>query len=378
MRVHLAAQRGLLGTEPVLPGFKLKKTTAVYDKDGNIAREFVQQVSDNGAPFELPAGHVIKGISTFTDADGRTIAQWTKTRIADATPHLVEALKEVFAEHAGKSDASLIAPPVFQIEDCCNVYPIADQHNGLLAWGKETGSPYDLKIGAERLRDSARRLVAQSPPSALGIILNLGDWQHTDDQKNMTPRSGNILDVDSRYFKILTAGVQLMKDIVELALQRHAHVIVRNIPGNHDPHASYALTIALSAFYSNNPRVTVDDSPGEYFWHRFGQTLIGATHGHRMKPDRMAMAMATICREDWGQTRYHWFLFGHIHHETAKEVGDVRCESFQTLADNDAHHHHSGYTAGRSLTAITLHREDGEIGRHRVNISPPRGVVAKS
>ena len=166
-----------------------------------------------------------------------------------------------------------------------------------------------------------------------------------------------------------------MRDVIELAKQKHRTVIVRTIPGNHDPHAAFALTVALSAFYENDPRVTVDDTPGEYFFHRFGQTLIGAHHGHRMKPERMAMKLATDCREDWGATRYHWFLFGHIHHETVKEVGDVRCESFQTLASNDAHHHASGYSAGRSLSSVTLHREDGEIGRHRVNIPPPRMIV---
>jgi hypothetical protein len=90
-----------------------------------------------------------------------------------------------------------------------------------------------------------------------------------------------------------------------------------------------------------------------------------------MRPDRMAMTMATQRREDWGATAYHWFLSGHIHHETAKEVGDVRCESFQTIADKDNHAAAGGYNSGQSLNAITLHWRDGEIGRHRVNIPPP-------
>ena len=33
--------------------------------------------------------------------------------------------------------------------------------------------------------------------------------------------------------------------------------------------------------------------PADMFFHRFGATLIGACHGDRMKPDRMAMSMAT-------------------------------------------------------------------------------------
>jgi predicted phosphodiesterase len=364
----LASQRGLNGFQPVLPGFRVSRTSHSFDADGNLKAEHIQQKPELGEVFEMPAGHVAKGVSTLVDPDGRVLQQWIKTKLDDTTPLLTEALKHAFETYEGKSE--LIAPPRHTDKQLCTVYPIADQHNGLLAWGRETGESYDLKIGEARLRTTAKRLVSQSPNSALGIILNLGDWQHTDDQKNMTPRSGNILDVDSRYFKILTAGVRLMQDVVELALQKHETVIVVNIPGNHDPHASIALTVALAAFYHNNPRVRVIDEPGDWWFFRFGQTLMGATHGHRCKPDRMAMAMATQCREEWGKTKYHWMMFGHIHHETVKEVGDVRCESFQTLAAKDAHAHASGYVSGQSLVSITLHEEDGEIGRNVVKLAP--------
>lgn len=239
-----------------------------------------------------------------------------------------------------------------------------------MAWAKDAGEDYDLKIGATRLRSCAGRLIAQSPPSKTAIILNLGDWQHTDDAKNMTPRSGNLLDVDGRYFKVLTTGIQLMMDIIELALQKHEKVIVRNLPGNHDPHSSVALTVALGAFYANNKRVTIEQDPSDFFFYRFGATLIGANHGHKMRADAMAMSMAVRRREDWGQTKFHYFYFGHIHHETAKEIGDVRCESFQTLAAKDAHAYSSGYNSGQSITSITIDKDTGEIGRHRVNVGP--------
>lgn len=368
-RLREGARRGLLGTRPVLPGFHISKTTAVTDADGEVVRQFVQQRPEPGEEFSVPEGHVIKGVSALVNADGRVTQQWVKTKTDSVIPDLTAALKEAFKEHAG--GAKLVKPPAQTDADLCSVYPIADQHVGLLAWHKDASEDYDLKIGAKRLRESMALLVAQSPPSKLAIILNLGDWQHTDDQRNMTPRSGNLLDVDSRYFKILQAGVQLMMDCIDLCLQKHDEVIVRNIPGNHDPHASIALTIALGAFYAKNPRVTVEEDPSDFFYHRFGATLIGATHGHKLKPDKMAMSMAVHRREDWGATKYHWFLFGHIHHETAKEVGDVRVESFQTLAAKDAHAHSSGYTSGQSLQSVTLHKHDGEQGRHRVNIAPP-------
>jgi hypothetical protein len=365
-RLARAAERGFCGTEPVLPGFAISQTTAKYDKDGKLSAEYVQQRRAPGEAFTLLAGHIVKGESALVDAEGRTKVKWIKTKTDTATPDLVAALTATFKAYKGR--AKLIGAPRRTARDLLCVYPIADQHVGLLSWHRETGENYDLKIGIARLRESMLRLVAQSPAADRAVILNLGDWQHNDDRKNMTPKSGNILDVDGRYVKVLEAGVRLMMDCIELALQKHRRVLVVNIEGNHDPHASIALTLALQNFYRRNPRVEIAPAPSPFFFHRFGAVLIGATHGHRLKPADMAMTLAVRRRADWGATKFHYFYFGHIHHETAKEVGDVRVESFQTLAAKDAHASGAGYNSGQSLTAITHHRRDGEIGRHRINI----------
>ena len=364
-----AAKRGFCGTKPVLPGMEITKTSANLDAKGDVQSEWVQQRPESGEVFAVPDGHNVRGVSALVDQDERVRIKWVKTwQDRPGATHIVEAAKAAFAKH---KPARLIAPPRQDAAALMSLYPIADQHHGLLSWGAETGEDYDLKIGAKRLRETAADLIAQSPPSRRAIILNLGDWQHNDDQKNMTPRSGHILDVDGRHFKVLTTGVELMIEVIELAARKHGRVLVRNVPGNHDPHASIALTVALAAHYRKNPRITVDLDPSDFFFHRFGQTLIGACHGHKMKPDRMAMAMAVMRREDWGKTCFHHFFFGHIHHETAKEVGDVRVESFQTIAAKDAHAASSGYTSGQALTSITYHYGRGEIGRHRINIVPP-------
>lgn len=371
-RLEAAAERGMLPLDPVLPGFVITSVSERQNADGGVTSRNIRQEPDPGEKpeFTLPVGHVIKGVSALLDPDNRVSAQWVKTKIDDVTPYLIEAIKQTFSEYQGI--IPLIPPPALADANLLSIYPIADQHNGLLAWGRETGEAYDLKIGIERLRSCMARLVAQSPSSKTAIILNLGDWQHNDDSSNETPAHHNKLDVDSRYRKILLAGVQLMRDCIELALQKHEHVIVVNIPGNHDPHAAVALDIAIMSAYENNPRLTVGEMTADFYFHRFGSTLIGSTHGHKVKKHQdMAMAMAVRCREDWGKTKYHYFYFGHIHHETMKEVGDVRVESFQTLAANDAHHAASGYTSGKSLTSITIDKDGGEIGRHRVNIPAP-------
>lgn len=363
--VHKAAEKGALGFTPVLPGFTIKQMS------GQANGAWVKQVKAPGEVFQMPAGQIVKGVSALVDPDGREIMKWVKTKADSVVPDLVAALEARFEKHERPLWFDT-EPSGTTEDDLLSVYPIADQHLGLLAWGRETGEAYDIKIGAGRLRECTQRLVAQSPASTSALILNLGDWQHTDDGRNVTPGHGNALDVDSRYFKIVEAGVDLMVDIIELALQKHAKVLVRNLPGNHDPHAHVALTMGLRGHYRNHPRVEIIVEPSDFFYYRFGKVLIGATHGHKLRPPKMVMDMAVTRRDDWAAADYRYFYFGHIHHETALETGDVRCESFQTVASKDAYASSHGYTAGRSLTSITHHKRDGEIGRHRVNIPPPR------
>jgi len=367
-----AAIKGDLGTKHVLPGFGIDKISEHLDASGAVKGTHVRQ-RVKGPMHEPPPGLPLKGVSSYVDSEGRVIGEWRLYR-EKMQEHetLVKALETRFANAALERPLLTAEPVLSTDQDFLSVYPIADQHLGLLAWGRETGEDYDLKIGSDRLRAAAKRLVEQTPASATAILLNLGDWQHNDDGRNKTPEHGFNLDVDSRYMKIAMAGVDLMVDVIELALQRHQTIIVRNLPGNHDPHAYVALTVGLKAHYRNHPRVTIDASPAPCFYYRFGNVFLGATHGHRMKPQDMFNDMAVTHRSDWAAADFRYFYFGHIHHKTAQEVGDVICESFRTIASNDAFHAAGGYNAGRTLTSITHHIEEGEDCRRYVNIKPPR------
>jgi len=366
-RLRRIAEKGWLGTEPVLEGFRISQSTAVYGEDGSLRAEFIQQKPEHGEVFKVPDGHKIKGISALVDQDGKEIIKWIKTDSKElAIENLADYFKTAFAELEGISVS--LEPSYVSDETLLTVYPLPDLHHGLLAWGKESGTDWDISIGREVIQNTLAQLISQSRNSKTAIILNLGDYFHADDHKNMTPRSGNILDVDSRYMKMITTGVDLMVSIIEMALTKHENIIVRNLPGNHDLTACVALTVALSAYYAKNKRVTIDIDPSEFFFYHFGTTLIAGNHGHRLKPVDMAIKMACDRPKEWGNSKYRYFYFGHIHHETVKEVGNVRCESFQTVVAKDAHAANGGYMSGRSMTAITIHEMRGEIGRHKVNL----------
>jgi hypothetical protein len=363
-----AAARGELGTDPVLPGFEIKSVSTQLGPDGRKRSESIKQAQERGAKFEMPEGHLVKGVSALLDPDGRTIAQWVKTREGDNSLLLVDAIKSAFEEYRGH--AQLPPRPEYIDEDLLTTYVIGDHHLGLYTWAKETGDSFDLKIGEQILLDTMGKLVSSAPASGTAVVLNLGDFFHSDTDENRTQRSGHALDVDTRYAKVLQVGIRLMTSCIEMALQRHDKVIVRCLPGNHDPHTSLALTSSIAAFFHTNDRVTIDCNPDRFFFLQFGRVLLSATHGDKVRPEQMSGVVAAMQPVMWGETYFRYAYFGHVHHKSkvGTEKDGLISETFQVLAPKDAWHHGMGFTSGRSMVSITHHKERGEIMRHTVSV----------
>lgn len=357
-----AAASGKLGFKPVLPGFAIK-TTSAKTEDG----VWVKQVREAGDEFEVPEGHRVKGISALVDQDERVLAKWVKTVSGPSPQDTVEAIKAAFST---LKPAPIVKEPGQTSDDLLTVLPVADLHLGLYSYAKETGDNYDLKIAQKLSLAAVRQLVAASPPSGVAIVLDLGDFFHADDSSNQTARSGHALDVDTRFSKVLEAGVHLSVAFVEAALQRHKRVIYRKLPGNHDSHTSVALALALAAYYRNNRRVTVDTDPSRFFFYQHGTVMLAATHGDMCKPEQMPGFAASARAEMWGACKTRYAFFGHVHHRTkrASEMNGMYVETFGTLAAKDAWHAGQGFSSQRSMSAITYHKKTGEKSRNIVNL----------
>ena len=368
---HTQARQGKLGFEPVLPGFEIKQTSTTLDAEGNVRAQHIRQapaVADE--PFEIPDGFTVKEISANVRGDGQLASRWLKLKSGSSSPEAVASIREAFREYQGR--AELCPPPTTKNDALLTAYVIGDQHLGLYCWGQETGQDYDLEIGERLLNETMGELVTAAPPSSTGLVLSLGDFFHTDSSQNMTARSQNILDVDTRRARVYKIGVKLMIRCIELALQKHEKVIVRCLPGNHDKETTPTLAIALWAFFHNEPRVEVDCSPSPFFHMQFGKTMISATHGDQCKIFDMPGVMAASQPAMWGETRFRYALGGHIHHKEkqAREFGGVICETFQVLPPPDAWHTAMGFGSGRSMTAINYHLERGEHSRIIRSIPP--------
>ena len=196
-------------------------------------------------------------------------------------------------------------------------------------------------------------VINQSPPSSHAIILGLGDMLHFDGYEPVTSRSGNFLDADGRYPKVLRTALDMVHSTVDLALQKFRTVEVRVLPGNHDDQSAVALSLALSLFYENNERVTFDDSPSRFWWKRIGKVFLGATHGDKTKMRDLPLVMAADNPQDWADSTYRRIYTGHIHHESAVEEGGVLVTSLRSPVAKDAYHSFSKYRSGRSVYSDT-------------------------
>jgi predicted phosphodiesterase len=364
-RLKHAARLGLVKSDPPRPGFVLTKASTEIDQFGAIKREWIGTRPEPGEVFEVPAGHVVKGESALVDPDGRVLVKWVKTG-SEKENSLVPALLQAFEEHKGQSIA--LPAPEAADDNALTVYPVFDLHLGQFSWPKESGDDYSVDIAVKMANDAIGKLVVKSDRTGHAVVIFGGDYFHSNDAKAETPGSGHALDVDGRWPKVYLAGAKCAISLVDLVAAGHPSVEVVVLEGNHDRDAAVALRICLALFFENQSRITVNMGAGIAWYRRFGAVLMGATHGHTMKPDRMAMMLAVDRAEDWGVAKHRHFFFGHIHHETAKEVAGVRVESFQSPAGKDSFNAAHGYRSGRSMSSITFRAEEGEDNRQRVSI----------
>jgi len=314
-----------------------------------------------------PDGMSVRGVSTLYRPDGSVAAQWVKTQqdherareiFEQATAAMVADLPRLKRKrwHGGSLRNDLIA-----------CYPIGDAHIGMLAWAEECGADWDLRIAERTHCEAINALVQSAPLCESAVIVNLGDFLHYDNMQGITERSGNVLDVDGRYMKMVRVAVKVMRQCVESALTKHKNVRVICARGNHDETGAFWLAEALRNTYEREPRVTIECKASPFHYFEFGKNLVGVHHGDKCKTESLPGVMAADMAQAWGRTEHRYWWLGHIHTQTVKEYPGVTVESFNTLAAKDAYATAGGWRARQNMKCIVLHREHGEVSRHTVN-----------
>jgi hypothetical protein len=323
-----------------------------------------------------PTGYHVKGTSTLVGPDGEVKAQWVK--VNQDQQDKVRALELAIAELV-KPVQGYAAPtkaPRHAESDLMCALPLGDPHVGLLSWAAETGDDYDLRIAEQILCGAVDQAVELAPAASRCLLINLGDYFHSDTQENRTLRSGHQLDVDSRWARVLEIGIRIQRRMIERCLEKFSVVECDNVRGNHDDHSSVMLAHVMRAYFEREPRVKVCMSPSLHHYFEHGLCLVGTHHGHATKFQNLPLLMAATQPEAWGRTKFRRVYCGHVHSDSVKEFGGCTVETVNTLAARDAYAAGAGYVSGRDLKLDVWHAGHGLINRHIVGIEQIRKVAA--
>lgn len=354
-------------TAPDVPDtFGTTKISTTRDKAGKVVSQSVQSkpMGEEATPEELiPAGHLAKGYSTLTNAQGQITARWTKTKLDDTQRYqlAIAAALTAFRDMPPLPEAPCAWHPTPASK--LNLYTMTDCHVGMLAWGKETGEPWDLQIAETCLTGTLLDMIDHSPNAYTGILNQLGDFLHFDSLKSITPEHGHLLDADGRYQKVVEVAVRILRRVITRMLEKHTQVFVYMHEGNHDPAGSVWLRVMFAQLYADNPRVTVEQSPLPYTAYQHGKTMLAFHHGHLSKKPNLPLLFAAKYPEMWGQTAFRYAHTGHEHHTDEKEYPGMNVHQHPTLAAPDAYAARGGWMSKRQATSITYDTERGEIAR---------------
>lgn len=363
--------------EAIPEGFEVAKLSTKVDENGTPEKQYIgartERLTD--APIIEPAsleGYALKRLSTLTDGSGKVIQQWQiQTPEEEAKAKREQALLDAIGKLAEKWPPREPVKLETRTDDrlLCAI-PMGDPHFGQYSWAAETGDDYDLQLATQYHCTAMEALVESAPAAGRGLLIDLGDFFHMDNSSNETLRGHHQLDVDSRWPKVIDAGVKAKIWLAERMLRKFGMVDVWCVPGNHDPHSAFMLQLALRLYFKDEPRVRVADVAGLFYYLRFGKNLIGSTHTHTIK-DRASLGeiMAMHRKEDWGCTDHRFYYCGHVHHDSMLETrSGVLVETMRTLAGKDKFAAESGYGSGRDMKCDVFDLEDGRIQRNTIGI----------
>lgn len=314
----------------------------------------------------VPAPFVVKGVSTYYDKEGQRAGQWVKTQLdQDKVEEIQRAAFEAMAAELPRVRPK--KPKSHGNADLLNCYVISDFHLGALSWAEETGADWDISIAENMIIRWFEQAISLSPNAGTAVFAQLSDFLHADGIEALTPASKHLLDVDTRFAKVVRTAINILRRVISMLLDKHERLHIVMADANHDPVSQIWLREWFAVMYENEPRVTVDRSPSPYNAYEFGKVALFFHHGHKRKVTNVADVFAAKFREIFGRTQYAYAHTGHLHSIDVKENNLMVVEQHRTLAAPDAYAARGGWIAGRDAQVITYHRNYGEVSRVKVN-----------
>jgi len=340
-------------------------------------------MANNSARFRLKQDEIemlmqYRGIKNATDeagVDDKDVKHgWLKTKQASLffkNPNFkVEELNEIqrIKDECIK-EVKLYAPKYHAIETIKSedthllVIDIADLHIGKLATAFETGEDYNSQIAVKRAKDGLQGILNKAKGFNIDKVLFVAgnDILHTDNTKRTTT-AGTPQDTDGMWYDNFIMAKNLYIDLLEKLLSFAEVEVVYN-PSNHDlTHGFFLMQLIEAHFSKSTINFNVDLKHRKAF--KYGNNLIGTTHGDGAKIEHLPLLLATEFPILWSETKHRYIYSHHIHHKTSKDFIGVTFETLRSPSGSDSWHQKMGYTGvPRAVEGYVHHKEFGQIAR---------------
>ena len=243
------------------------------------------------------------------------------------------------------------------------VIDIADLHIGKLATAFETGEDYNSQIAVKRAKDGLQGILNKSEGFYIDKVLFVAgnDILHTDNTKRTTT-AGTPQDTDGMWYDNFLMAKNLYIELLE-KLMSFAEVEVVYNPSNHDYTHGFFLMQLIEAHFANSTiNFNVNLLHRKAF--KYGNNLIGTTHGDGAKIENLPLLLATEFPILWSKTKHRYIYSHHVHHKTSKDFIGVTFETLRSPSGSDSWHHKNGYTGvPKAVEGYIHHKEFGQIAR---------------
>lgn len=279
--------------------------------------------------------------------------------------------------------------------ECLLVIDLADVHVGKLCVESETGYTYSRDVAVRRMVEGTRELIRKSSGMGIGRVLFVlgNDILHVDNSK-ATTTSGTPQDTHGTIHQLYRDAFAGYVKCIELA-RLTAPVDLIFCPSNHDWVMGWCLAREVGAWFRNAPDVTATEynmSEIHRKYYRFGNNLIGLTHGDGAKEADLYPLMMTEAREHVSDCPHKYIYVHHFHHKVRKQAGvvshkrekdhigmttmhnairsmegdNVQIEYVRSPSPPDGWHHRKGYINRQAVECFVHHPYDGQDGRFTV------------
>lgn len=331
----------------------LTVTKEVYNEDGELVRT-IKGIREN---TDVDTSKLkIKGITTtphggaYVKYENPDLPSWEDFRDEFIKAAKTHAPKYQTVKRKKASNGHLL------------VMDIADIHMGKYASAAETGGDYNMDVTEARVKEALGGLLQKASGFEVDqILLVIGnDALHIDSPKRTTT-SGTPQDTDGQWHEAFIRCRKLYIHLIETLLPIAKLHIVFN-PSNHDFQSGFMLADSVACWFRNSD-ATFDVDPKHRKYFKYGQSMIGTTHGDGAKEKDLVKLMAHEKKKMWAETTYRYWYCHHLHHKIAKEDVGACIEYLRSPSSADAWHDRNGYVALPAAEAFIHSKDKGQVAR---------------